>query len=364
MSRSKRCLRNPLFAAAVLFSTSLRPGIASGQLVNMEHGPAHARLEFLLGDWLAMSTQNIMGEERTIRSRTTFAWEPGNVWLRGEATIRGLPGIDVHYGRYQLTWDATAGEVVQLWYDNQTAILFVDRGNWVDDKTLVLEGQHTWRNDTVKRKTVYRIESEDSYTREHFTSYQPSGVERQTKTRHVRVDRKTAASDHCPEAGPLDSLSPWIGSWSSSLDPKYHDHPMVKRFNPDLTGQRLELHWGVACKVVHVQIWDLDTPSPGEEALRIEGMGLYQPSDGSIAMAEFGSPQNIFHDGRYEVVGRELHRTYTAHFADGSGEFREIWRLSDDSGDHFEWITERRENGEWKAGDVIVDWRRDGSALE
>lgn len=158
----------------------------------------------------------------------------------------------------------------------------------------------------------------------------------------------------------LAELEPWVGVWVSRLDPKYRDHPMVRRFNPDLKSQELHLRWGIEKQTLHLQVWQLDRPPDGDRTLVSEGLALPHPADGSIVLAEYGAAQKILHSGTYDIRdGGDLHRTYEAFFADGSSRhFREIWRWTNRGRTAFEWITQHREDDDWISGDVVVDWAR------
>ena len=350
-------------ALAILLA--LAPATASSQLTMLERGEEHVRLDYFVGEWHQEDTQSILGEERTIRSQTRFQWLPGGVWLRGQTSIRGLPGIPEHHGWYQLTWDPDAKEVVQVWTDNQTAILFDSRGNWTDETTLVIEGSHRWRGQNVRRKTIYRIESPDEYTREYFSWYE-DGRSRRTVARHRRASRPSTGGEAGFDGDQSQSLHPqlssyrdFVGSWRSSLEPRYHDHPMVKRFNPELKSQLLTIRPAVSGMALHLEFRRLDAPRQGEDVLISEGMALRNPSDGRIELVELGTQQGIFHRGHYTITSNALVRTYDAFFEGGGPRrFRETWRWTDQDRTHFEWLTERLEDGEWIAGDVIVDWHR------
>ncbi len=163
-----------------------------------------------------------------------------------------------------------------------------------------------------------------------------------------------------PEEGALARLTPWIGIWESRLDPKYADHPMIRRFNPELKGHELELAWGVNREIVHLKSWQLDRPEEGDRTLVMEGMLLLNPADGSMELVEYGAEQRIFHRGSYELGSDgELHRVYEAFFPSGdSRRFREVWRWQGPERDGFEWITQHLEGDEWISGDVVVDWVR------
>ncbi len=143
---------------------------AGAQLTLMERTPDHRRLDFLVGEWTHRETQKILGEERVVRSNARHAWLPGGVWLRGEATIWGLPGLAEHRGWFHMTYDEAADEYVQLWYDNQSALLFIHRGGFSDESTLVLEGSHEWGGKTVHSRNIYRILSDSEYSREYLAS--------------------------------------------------------------------------------------------------------------------------------------------------------------------------------------------------
>ncbi len=160
------------------------------------------------------------------------------------------------------------------------------------------------------------------------------------------------------EARGLPSLQPWVGVWVSRLDPKYRDHPMIQRFNPDLKSQELRLSWGPTGDTLHLEIWQLDRPTEGSRTPATEGMAIRNPADGSAVLVEYGAEQRIFHQGHYEVQPNgDLHRTYEAFFPSGpSRRFREIWKWKNSERTRFEWITQRLDGGEWVSGDVIVDW--------
>ncbi|MDH3523157.1 MAG: DUF1579 domain-containing protein [Acidobacteriota bacterium] len=157
-----------ILAALGLVAVVGRPAV--GQLAVMERTVGHERLDFLIGEWSHEEIQTILGQERTVRSSGKYSWLPGGVWLRGEATVRGLPGIDVHHGWLQMTYDAAADEYTELWYDNQSPMLFINRGGWTDEKTLVMHGSHEWGGKTIYSQNVYRVVSESEFSREYLVS--------------------------------------------------------------------------------------------------------------------------------------------------------------------------------------------------
>ncbi len=214
--------RIPELSLALIFLASL-PAFTSGaraQLALMERTAGHERLDFLLGKWSHEETQTILGEGTTVSSTTRYEWLPGGVWLRGEATIWGLPGIDVHHGWVQVTYDPAADEYVQLWSDNQSSILFVKRGSWTDETTLALEGAHEWGGQTVHSKNVYRVLSENEFSREYLVS-NDGGV---TYVRRSLARFTRHRSDE-PTQKALDAVGWLIGDWEAQFRPRGEDQP-------------------------------------------------------------------------------------------------------------------------------------------
>ncbi len=201
-----------LVLAAALFTTTMVTEPAAAQLANMERSPGHERLDFLVGEWFHAEPRTILGEETVVRSNLHFRWLPGGVWLRGEATIWGLPGLEEHHGWYQLTWDEVAGEYVQLWSDNQSTVLFTKRGGWTDENTLVLEGTHVWRGQTVYSKDIYRITSPDEFSREYRVSYD---VPESLSQRSLSVFRRETELGETNEA--FASLAWLVGDWRGTF---------------------------------------------------------------------------------------------------------------------------------------------------
>ncbi len=179
---------------------------------------------------------------------------------------------------------------------------------------------------------------------------------------HTTYERRPTAeaAPPGPPDGPLAGLEPWIGTWESRLDPKYADHPMIKRFNPELKGHELILAWGLNRETVYVKSWQLDRPEEGDRTLAMEGMLLRNPADGSMAMVEYGGEQGIFHRGHYELQPNgDLHRVFDAFFPSAdTRRYREVWRWSGPDKQAFQWITQSREGDEWVAGDIVIDYYR------
>ena len=165
------------------------------------------------------------------------------------------------------------------------------------------------------------------------------------------------------EGESLDSLSalePLVGKWISSIDEKYRDHPMVRRFNPELKSQEMNIRWGVDRQLLHLDIFDLDRPSKGDRTLLVEGMALLNPATSVTELVEFNGEQELLLRGRYELQPNgDVYRLYEALFSGNERRsFREIWRFTDDSRSSFVWITEHLENGDWTSGGVEVVWTR------
>ncbi len=195
------------------------------QLTTSTHEQPHARLDFLVGTWEHEEQQQIGGEPVTVSSKRTTRWLPGRVWLASEATIWGLPGIDEHHGWGYISWDAQAGEYVDLWFDNQSGLLFESRGNWSDDETLVLHGSHVWNGENVDRTIVYRRISDNEYHVESSAHY-ASGATRSSLRRQRRVDADVAEGESSSAKLPAklddDVWAPleWlIGSWQGEFRP-------------------------------------------------------------------------------------------------------------------------------------------------
>ena len=180
------------------------------ELYQTEHNEQLERLSFFAGSWEHADEQIIGGRPTTVRSLQVADWLAGNVWLRWRATLWGLPGIEEHYGWNQLTWDGIAGEYVQLWYDNQSALLFESRGNWVDERTLVLRGRHDWQGEPVERETIYRIVGPNEYHRDYTATY-ASGDRRQSVARHRRISQDVNER--------LSALEPFVGIWRGEFEP-------------------------------------------------------------------------------------------------------------------------------------------------
>lgn len=211
--------RSSLTALMMVLGTVTIASPTWGQLALMERTDGHRRLDFLLGDWTHEETQTILDRETTVCSSSRYAWLPGDVWLRGEATIRGLPGIDVMRGWLQITYDQEADEVVQLWYDNQSSILFVSRGEWLSDDRLVLEGSHEWGGTTRHRRVIYTVISEDEFTREYLVS--TDGGETYARRSLARNRRQPEHSINTA----FDALEWLVGDWLAQFRPHGEDRP-------------------------------------------------------------------------------------------------------------------------------------------
>lgn len=193
---------------------------AQAQLAFMERTPGHERLEFLQGEWSNEEVQTLLGQETTVRSSTRYAWLPGGVWLRGEATIWGLPGIDALRGWLLMTYDAEADEYVQLWYDNQSTLLFIKRGGWTDKTTLTLVGAHEWGGKTIHSKIVYRVSSENEFSREYLVSNDNGeGYVRRSLNRNLKRHPDGPINDG------LDALEWLVGDWQAQFRPHGDDQP-------------------------------------------------------------------------------------------------------------------------------------------
>ena len=213
-----------LSVAALALATLVAPA-TEGQLAVVERAAGHERLDFLLGEWSHQEVQTILGRETAVSSTTRYAWLPGDTWLRGEATIRGLPGIDVLHGWLQITYDAATNEVVELWSDNQSSLLFTKRGSWQDETTLVTEGSHLWNGETIHSRNVYRLLSENEFSREYLVSSDGGASYRRRSLARLQRQRPTA-SDAAPERPgneAFDALAWLVGDWLAQFRPLGED---------------------------------------------------------------------------------------------------------------------------------------------
>lgn len=168
-----------------------------------------------------------------------------------------------------------------------------------------------------------------------------------------------AAVSQEPQA-PLEDLAPLVGTWCSELDPRYHDHPMVRRFNPELQSHAMVFEWGPERAYVRIRLHQPDYPRQDPGGPYIEGLVLYDAATAEIRMVEYNAQDRLLFRGTYAVQANgDVLRTYVVTYRDGStGRYREFWRWQDSARTAFDWITEQERDGTWVRGEVIVSWRR------
>ena len=154
----------------------------------------------------------------------------------------------------------------------------------------------------------------------------------------------------------IDELGSLVGTWKSEIDQKYKDHPMIKKFNPELKGQLTTFRWGVENKIIHMSIYDLDKPNEGDTTLIIEGMIVPNPFEQVIKLIEFGGDSEIYFEGKYDLdKDGNIVRHYEASFDKKHlNKFRERWEWEDDSKTSFLWYTDTFRNGTYEQGDIVV----------
>ncbi len=162
----------------------------------------------------------------------------------------------------------------------------------------------------------------------------------------------------CGQSGHLtiEDLAPLVGSWRSQVGIEYKDHPMIKRLNPDRKPNLMTFRWGVGKKVMHVSIYNLDRPNPGDTTLFIEGSLMPNPADTTVVMLEFNAESDIFFDGIYSLdASGNVIRTYVVGFTNGSTmKFKERWIWADDKKQAFYWHTSTFKNGKYEEGEIVV----------
>lgn len=158
----------------------------------------------------------------------------------------------------------------------------------------------------------------------------------------------------------LLELAPLVGVWRSEIDPKYADHPAIRRFNPELKGQELTLEWGNLEETIHLRITDLDTPSDGERRPLIEGLIFRNPETKEIEFASYNAIHDQYYKGSIQIDPTgSIRRDYVTHFANGPAvEFRELWTWDDADKTQFLWATGQVKDGTLEMSDIEVRWVR------
>ncbi len=347
-----------LMVLAVATSTLAQPP-------KVEPSPELQRLHFQLGSWLTTTrTLDRNGEEvSTRRGRAEIRLEHGGLMIHilvypqegDEPVWRIWHFHDRYDGKlHDVSFDAVGHfeHREETNGDGKLAFAFPEPRAFQDGVP------RNWRK-TYSGITADSFQLLWDYTEDGET-WIP--IYETTYRREASVESNPGGSSEAAHTGErgLGSLEPWVGVWVSRLDPKYRDHPMIQRFNPELKSQELRLSRGITGDTLDLEIWHLDRPTDGARIPATEGMAVRDPADGSMALIEYGAEQRIFHQGHYEVQPNgDLHRTYEAFFPDGSSRrFRELWRWKDAQRKEFEWITQWLEGDDWISGDVIVDWVR------
>lgn len=170
-------------------------------------------------------------------------------------------------------------------------------------------------------------------------------------------DHPLAAQDaDCQAPGfSMRDLASLVGTWRSELDPKYHDHPMVRRFNPELAAHEMKIDWGPEQDYLRITLRE-----EGPEAPHMEGFGLPDAELGNAFMVEYNVEQDLLFRGHHGVLDNgDIERIYRVVYRDGStARYRELWHWRDMDRSSFDWITFQDVDGNWVEGEIIVRWVR------
>ncbi|MEM7480687.1 MAG: DUF1579 family protein [Acidobacteriota bacterium] len=109
-----------------------------GQPKAMEKGKAHAKLDALVGTWIAEDPAPTPEGQAEIRGRSRYAWTVGDVWLR-EELVGQVPGIGTVHGATLITHDPTTGNYTGFWMDNLTPRTYPFRAYWASEEEFVFE---------------------------------------------------------------------------------------------------------------------------------------------------------------------------------------------------------------------------------
>jgi len=155
--------RKLVWAFALLLAVSLTAVAQERQ----ERGEHHDKLNFFVGDWKTLDKvmPSPMGPGGESEGKALFHWMLGDFWLAHEYT-----GEMPDYGHYEglgiTTYDPAAGNYVTYWFGNSGAIVGQYRGDWVDGKSLVLNGATDMEGMTIYERLTWTPVSENEI---HFT---------------------------------------------------------------------------------------------------------------------------------------------------------------------------------------------------
>ncbi len=340
---------------------------------NSERENPYAPFEWLIGKWVG-------GVRQGAQASMTFEWGVNKTFIKYSG-IRPINGKEVPEYEGMIAWHGMKEKMIVTSVYLSENRLVMEEGEfevlpeggvrkyfkvfyaageklpWSDGKIApkggaALEFLQTWEpEDEDGLRDTFLMKKDGKWRSPHN---RPEGF----------VWRRASTAEAAQEGNEsLAALEPLIGKWRSSLDPRYKDHPMIKRFNPDLKPNELVFKWGEEKKIIHVADIQIDQPADGQNTRFIEGMVLWNPAEKKMVMVEYNVQDDLYFEGEYRILedGKIIQRIYTTAFPDGSvGKFREQWVWDDLEKKSFKWITESFRNGKFVTSEIVPEYHRIG----
>lgn len=144
--------RKLIWAFALLLAVSLNAPAQE----RMERGEQHDTLNFFVGEWETLDNvmPSPMGAGGETECKAAFKWMLGDFWLAHKFTGE-IPDFGPYEGLGLTTYDAVAGNYVTYWFGSTQSIVGEYRGDWVDDKSLVLDGSSDMQGTTYYERLTW-----------------------------------------------------------------------------------------------------------------------------------------------------------------------------------------------------------------
>ncbi len=152
------------------------------------------------------------------------------------------------------------------------------------------------------------------------------------------------------------ALASLEGSWISSLDPKYANHPMVKKFNPELKPQKLVIHPSSDTGFYHLTIYDIDRPQNGDTTLVVQGF-IVPDGLGGKSLLEYNVQSQTCYNGYYHFDKDQIIREFSPCNSNQTVRYREKWMWNPDK-KSFHWHTASWNGDTFQDGGVVVAWSK------